>query len=648
MQERLRGDLGGFVVRRGRALVNEQEVHVGGVVELPAAPLAQRDRREMLGARGLGHRRRPACVGDIGDLVHDLIERGAGEVARGDPQHRAPPEPPQTRRGTEAFDVPRDLEVEVRSGAGCHGREQSRLLRVSHEEVGGGLREPEHLDRDRRDDRTLEDLARLGPLADPLPCDARQRGIGGVGQRAIEVHADGASGPSGPSSASGGGTTGPAPSARAAASPTLVERTFRFMRIDRRSSCSRQSFSISSSARSARSLVPVVVTVGLVDLAPQRRKPGALGHDLGVQLLVVGQEILLAVVRGLFLLAQTGAKRARGAIVLGRRERLHERVARGVELRAKPFDRGRGWRMHARPHDRGGEVATAAEGDRERRRILRRGEPHGRATVGRGDRARGRRGADVRGGLGDRGDPLEHRPSRRRTDRGQPGASRRLGSTFVERHVVAGRQDGGGAEALDHLRHVRRRREPGQREGRVRHHADRRGAQGGQPIAGVVPRDPDPDAACQTLASEIGADRRGLPHRQHGEPRDRHVGLERTEALHQQSLRRVAAGIQRHRAGDHHGVERGGEFLLPDGSERPERLIGPADGLGEPGRSGASRRGVGAQLQLRDPARELGPQDRCRDGVVALERPEQPHAHHDAGSLRESSHRRNRGPRSRG
>src|SRR6185295_18518937 len=102
------------------------------------------------------------------------------------------------------------------------------------------------------DGRALQDRARGGVGADAFPGGVGEHRVGRGGERALKVHALSGSGPSGPRSLLGGGTRGPAPRARAAASPTLVDRIARFTRVVTRRSCKPQSLSTSASARSAR------------------------------------------------------------------------------------------------------------------------------------------------------------------------------------------------------------------------------------------------------------------------------------------------------------------------------------------------------------------------------------------------------------
>ena len=103
------------------------------------------------------------------------------------------------------------------------------------------------------------------------------------------------------------------------------------------------------------------------------------------------------------------------------------------------------------------------------------------------------------------------------------------------------------------------------------------------------------------------------------------------------------------RAGDHDRVERGGELFL-DGPSRgapsawsihSTRSVWPTP-VGPPGRR------VDAQLDPGQASRELGAKHRRDKRIRALERPEQADPHHDAGSLRESSHARNRCPAGHG
>src|SRR6478736_3659398 len=106
--------------------------------------------------------------------------------------------------------------------------------------------------------------------------------------------------------------------------------------------------------------------------------------------------------------------------------------------------------------------------------------------------------------------------------------------------------------------------------------------------------------------------------------------------------------VQRDRSADHHRVERRGELFPPQGCRRAERLIAPLDALRLPDRRRAAGRRVDVQLHPRQARRELRAEHRRDHRIRALERPEQAHPHHDAGSLRESSHARNRCPAGHG
>ena len=184
--------------------MHEQQVDVGRVIELAAAPLAECDHpeRDTAGNRQTG--RLEAGIGDVRDLPDNLVELGALEVPGGHAQHRAATEPSKAGRRAVRVDVGCDLQIEVLPRSRADHREDRRLVRVLHEEVRRRGREPEHLDRDGRHHRPVEDLARLAVLDHALPGRAREHRIGRLGERSLHAHAVGASGSSAGPAAGGG------------------------------------------------------------------------------------------------------------------------------------------------------------------------------------------------------------------------------------------------------------------------------------------------------------------------------------------------------------------------------------------------------------------------------------------------------------
>ncbi len=162
--------------------MHEQQVDVGRVVQLAAAPLAEGDHRQVGGTRGLH-----AGVGDVADLADDVVDRGARQVARRDPEDRATPEAAEARDDTEPVDVGRDLVLE-RSSIAFGGIADGRpFVRMPHEEVAGGRREAE------QPDHVLALQLHAG-VAHAFPRDARELGIGCEREPLVEhlalVHAD--------------------------------------------------------------------------------------------------------------------------------------------------------------------------------------------------------------------------------------------------------------------------------------------------------------------------------------------------------------------------------------------------------------------------------------------------------------------------
>ena len=162
--------------------MHQQQVDVGRVVELAAAPLAESDHRQVGETRGLH-----AGVGDVADLADDVVDRGARQVARRDPQDRATPEATEARDDTQPIDVGRDLVLE-RSPIAFGGiADGCPFVRMPHEEVAGGGREAE------QPDHVLAPQFHAR-VAHTFPRDARELGIGCGGEPLVEhpalVHDD--------------------------------------------------------------------------------------------------------------------------------------------------------------------------------------------------------------------------------------------------------------------------------------------------------------------------------------------------------------------------------------------------------------------------------------------------------------------------
>ena len=232
---------------------------------------------------------------------------------------------------------------------------------------------------------------------------------------------------------------------------------------------------------------------------------------------------------------------------------------------------------------------------------------------------------------------------------GGPTAGRRAPSgtseavtLVVDRDVVAVRQSGRGAEALDHRGRVRRGREPGERQRGVRHHLCR-DAELGEPLPRPVIAHRNARATRERLAR--GAEVAG---RRDPEPHHRHLGFELPEPVDEQLLGRAVRRAEHHCPGDHDRVERCRELLSTQCRRRAEPLIGPPHALGLADRGRPARGRVHVQLDPGQASRELGAKHRRDKRIRALERPEQADPHHDAGSLRESSHARNRCPAGHG
>ena len=177
--------LGGFLRVGPGPTVQEQQVDVARVVQLRAAELPEADDRE---ARVVDERERlgEAGIGDRADLGHDLLERRAVEVAGGDPQHRAPPEAPQTRHRTETIDVDPELGSQRAPIARRHVGQRCHLVGVGHEEVGGCSREPEQPGRDLGDLRSRERLPGGRMVPHPREGDPGELGVGRAREGATE------------------------------------------------------------------------------------------------------------------------------------------------------------------------------------------------------------------------------------------------------------------------------------------------------------------------------------------------------------------------------------------------------------------------------------------------------------------------------
>ncbi len=118
--------------------IEEQEVDVARVVELPAAELAERDDRLAVRAR-----LRETRVGHVADLTDDLLEGRATEVAGGDAEHRPPAESAEAGGGAVPPAVAPELLVELSSIPGSHVGERVDLLGMPDQQVARRRREAE-------------------------------------------------------------------------------------------------------------------------------------------------------------------------------------------------------------------------------------------------------------------------------------------------------------------------------------------------------------------------------------------------------------------------------------------------------------------------------------------------------------------------
>ena len=118
--------------------MEQQEVDVAGVVQLPSAELAERDDRVAVGARV-----RETRIGHVADLGDHVLERRAVEVARGDPEHRPSAESAEAGGGPVCRRVVRELLSELILVPGADVRERFRLFGMTDQEVARCGREPE-------------------------------------------------------------------------------------------------------------------------------------------------------------------------------------------------------------------------------------------------------------------------------------------------------------------------------------------------------------------------------------------------------------------------------------------------------------------------------------------------------------------------
>ena len=166
--------------------MHEDEVDVARVVQLAAAELAEPDHRHPEVADRQPARRLQARLGDARDLLDDVLQRRAVQVARGHAQHRATTEHAETVVGAEARDVAGQLRIECRADPRSDVGERRDLLRMADQEVRRGGREPQQPGRDREHLRTGELLARDGVVADPGDGHACELGIGRLRERSTE------------------------------------------------------------------------------------------------------------------------------------------------------------------------------------------------------------------------------------------------------------------------------------------------------------------------------------------------------------------------------------------------------------------------------------------------------------------------------
>ena len=116
--DQARGGALGHLLRLGTGVgVHEDQVDVARVVQLAAAELAQSDHRQRGRRRRQAARGLQARLGHARDLLDDVLQRGAVQVARRHAQHRATTEHAEPVAGAAAGDVAGQLRVELGSRA---------------------------------------------------------------------------------------------------------------------------------------------------------------------------------------------------------------------------------------------------------------------------------------------------------------------------------------------------------------------------------------------------------------------------------------------------------------------------------------------------------------------------------------------------
>ncbi len=168
----------------GAPFVHEEDVDVAGVVELPAAELAERDHGQAQVPGGLSAGELQTGVGHRGDLGHDVLEVAALQVARGHAEQGAAPEEAEAVGGSAPRHVVGQFGAERLAPARGDVGERADLLRMLCQEVGGRRREAEEPGGGGRD---VEGVHVAAGLAHPLERHARQRGIGGAGE-GVGIH----------------------------------------------------------------------------------------------------------------------------------------------------------------------------------------------------------------------------------------------------------------------------------------------------------------------------------------------------------------------------------------------------------------------------------------------------------------------------
>src|SRR5262249_39365430 len=173
-----------LLARWDRRLVEEEQVDVGGEVELAPAQLAQREQRGRGDPRLAGggpERRGEAAVGERRELAEARFERPAAEIARGDAQQAL------VLRDANRGPIGRDLRLLGRRRR--WPRELLAPVRMSEQESWQEVARA-HAPRQRREQRGIERAAAgsavaRGELAQTLGGVARTRGTQQLGEPAL-------------------------------------------------------------------------------------------------------------------------------------------------------------------------------------------------------------------------------------------------------------------------------------------------------------------------------------------------------------------------------------------------------------------------------------------------------------------------------